>query len=125
MREKTSERALPKWILYLLIFIIIAGSASMLFFQKSTEQGAVAEISLDGKVIAEITLESEPDGILDIPELAAIDVTLEVKDKAIRFINSKCPDKVCQNEGFIRRDMETAVCLPKKVAVVITDDRAE
>ena len=50
-------------------------------------------------------------------------VTLEVKDGAIRFINSQCPDHLCEGFGFVSEEDEFAVCMPAGVAVLITDER--
>ena len=51
------------------------------------------------------------------------DVTLEVKDGQIRFINSICPDHLCEGFGFISMEDESAICMPAGVAVLITDER--
>ncbi len=47
------------------------------------------------------------------------DVTLDVKDGEIRFINSKCPDHICEGFGYISHEYEYAVCLPAGVSVLI------
>lgn len=47
------------------------------------------------------------------------DVTLDVKDGGIRFINSKCPDHVCEGFGYISHEYEYAVCLPAGVSIII------
>ena len=49
-------------------------------------------------------------------------VTLEVKDGAIRFVDTVCPDHLCENEGFIRYEDESAICMPAGVAVLVTDE---
>ena len=48
-------------------------------------------------------------------------VTLEVKDGRIRFINSLCPDHLCEGFGFIQHEDESAICMPAGVAVLILD----
>ena len=45
-------------------------------------------------------------------EGAALPVTLEVKDGAVRFVNSVCPDHICENTGWLRLEGEAAVCAP-------------
>lgn len=52
---------------------------------------------------------------------AALPVTLEVVDGTIAFINSQCPDKLCEGFGHIRHEGESASCLPAKVVVTIDE----
>ena len=45
--------------------------------------------------------------------------SLEVKDGAIRFVDSQCPDHICEGFGFISQEGDYAVCMPAGVAVTI------
>lgn len=44
---------------------------------------------------------------------------LEVKDGAVRFVDSVCPDHICENTGWLRLEGEAAVCAPAGVAVTV------
>ena len=46
-------------------------------------------------------------------------MTLEVKDGAVRFVNSVCPDHICENTGWLRLEGEAAVCAPAGVSVTV------
>ena len=48
---------------------------------------------------------------------AALPVQLEVKDGAIHFINSVCPDHKCESFGLLRHEGDWAACLPAGVTV--------
>ena len=39
------------------------------------------------------------------------------------FINSQCPDHLCEGFGFVSQEDDFAVCMPAGVAVLITDER--
>lgn len=58
-----------------------------------------------------VRLALSQDGTYPI-EGAALPVTLEVKDGAVRFVNSVCPDHICENTGWLRLEGEAAVCAP-------------
>ncbi|MBQ7902366.1 MAG: NusG domain II-containing protein [Oscillospiraceae bacterium] len=101
----------------LLLFI----GVMMLFRYFNTEKGDVAMVRFDGTDVRyEISLEE--DRIIEITEGNFL-VTLEVKDGQIRFINSICPDHLCEGFGFISNEDEYAICMPAGVAVLITDER--
>ncbi len=98
-----------------LVVILVAWGLSYRYFSK--EQGAVAQVNFDdGRQPMEISLEE--DKIYHI-ETENYPVTLEVKDGRIRFIDSKCPDHLCENFGFISSEGETAICMPAGVAVIV------
>ena len=85
------------------------------------ETGDVAMVAIDNtEKRYEISLEENT--IHTITE-GKIVVTLEVKDGRIRFIDSKCPDHLCEGFGFIQHEDESAICMPAGVAVLITDER--
>lgn len=48
-----------------------------------------------------------------------IPVQLEVKDGAVRFINSVCPDHRCEGFGWLRKEGDWAACLPAQVVVTV------
>lgn len=85
------------------------------------EKGEVAMVRFDNTDLRyEISLEE--DAVHKITEGNFL-VTLEVKDGRIRFIDSVCPDHLCEGFGFIKDEDETAICMPAGVAVLITDER--
>ncbi len=85
------------------------------------ETGDVAMVAIDGTDKRyEISLTE--DKIHSISE-GNFPVTLEVKEGRIRFINSQCPDHLCEGFGFIQHEDESAICMPAGVAVLITDER--
>ena len=52
-------------------------------------------------------------------------VVFEVKDGKIRIAESDCPDKICVHTGFIKKPMQTSVCLPNAVSVRIVGGDSE
>ena len=51
-----------------------------------------------------------------------IEVTLEVNDGRIRFVQSGCPDQICVQSGWLSQAGQTAACLPAGVAVRVAGD---
>ena len=93
----------------------------VLFSDKLMPKGTTAEISIDGKVVMQLDLCKAKDETISLHNYGK-NIQLEVKDGAIRFVSSDCPDKICVNTGFIKNEMQTAVCLPNKTAAMILSE---
>ena len=63
-----------------------------------------------------VYLDLDRDGVYPI-EGAALPVTLEVKDGAVRFVDSRSPDHLCEGFGCVKNEYDRAVCMPAGVAV--------
>ncbi len=51
-------------------------------------------------------------------------VHIEVKDRAARFIDSPCPDHICENYGWISLEDQTAICAPAHAVLMIVPKSA-
>lgn len=110
------RRVFKKTDLIILALLLAAAVAALVFWPR--HKGHIAVVVYDGEIVQQIPLSE--DGIYHID--ADLPVTLEVKDGEIRFIDSVCPDHICENAyGFIGDVGEDAICLPAKVAVTIEE----
>jgi len=89
------------------------------FFPKAYADTAV--IKYDGKVVKTVSLNIDTEFSLDEDPT----VKFKVKNGAISFIDATCPDKICQNTGYISKSGQTAVCLPKKTVLQLKGRKAE
>ena len=101
----------------LLVFSLVA----MCIRYMTADKGEYAMVAIDG-TNARYEISLEEDAIHTVTEGNFL-VTLEVKDGAIRFINSQCPDHLCEGFGFVSEEDDFAVCMPAGVAVLITDEK--
>ena len=60
------------------------------------------------------------DGVYDLPSGGAT-IHLEVKDGAIRFIDSPCPDHLCEGFGWLAKPDDWAACIPCQAAVTVLE----
>ena len=95
-------------VIIAVIYYIIAGHSA---------NSAVCEISADGKVVQSVNL-AEPDCEFTLTQNP--NIRFSVKNHAIAFIASDCPDKICVKTGYISRAGQTAACLPNRVIIRIT-----
>ena len=105
-------------ILCLLLVAGIAYGVFWLFGQKHQANKILqAQILCDGKLVKTVDLTNGIDEIFSLDQRP--DVTFEVKQGKIRFINAKCPDKLCEHAGFLGTAHQTAACIPNRVSVRI------
>lgn len=115
-----SKEKKTRVILVAVLAALIAGSALWLALPKKAREGRrVAVIAVDGAEWKRIDLDTAADQTFSIREETGKDIELQIKDGAIRFLSSDCPDKICVNTGFLREDNDVAVCLPNRVAVTV------
>ncbi len=104
-----------------LILLVLAASALLffLFWPRifANEAVAVVSVGVDENQTTQRILLSE-DRLVSI-EGAALPVTLSVEGGGIRFVNSVCPDHLCEGFGLLQHEGDWASCLPAEVFVRI------
>ena len=99
-----------------LIAAVLAVAAALFLLPKLLRPaGAEASVIYDGTEVMRIDL--DVDGTYTVQ--GDLTATLVVSGGKIRFVNSLCPDKLCEGFGWIGLKGETAVCMPAKLAVII------
>ena len=46
-------------------------------------------------------------------------VHIQIKDGAARFVDSPCPDHICEGFGWLSNEDQTATCLPARAVLTI------
>ena len=101
----------------LVISLLLLAAALFYIVPRITgTKGSEAAVIYDGNEIMRLSLSVDATYTVQ----GDLTATLEVKDGKIRFIHSFCPDKLCEGFGWISLEGETAVCMPAKLAVIIT-----
>lgn len=103
------------------IFALLTIAALIYFvYAAVTEKGGktYCEFVLDGEVVMTEDLAGDKSFSLEgLPN-----VTFEIRNGAIAFIKSDCPDKVCINIGYLHMAGQTAACLPNHAVIRIKAD---
>ena len=119
---KTQERQENRKLLnrsdiFIIVGIVAACAAMLLWLNRPASEKVRAEISVDGKIVRTIDLDTAEDGVISLDENSK--VHFQIENHAIRFVNTECPDKLCENVGYINRPNSVAICLPNRVSVRI------
>mgnify|MGYP003937216443 FL=1 len=96
----------------LFILLIAAAAAGIVLMSGAGSAGSVAVVRVDGVVTRQVDL-----GVDQTFRVG--DVQLQVKDGAIAFIASDCPNKECIHAGWLKTPGSSAACLPNRVSVTI------
>ncbi len=115
-------------IIFAVIILLLAGilfgiqTYNNNLAQESAEEGSpnYAQVHIStsqGNIVLDYSLDE--DGLFDVETEWGYTVHLEVADGAIRFIDSPCPDHVCESYGWISNENQFAICAPSTVTILI------
>ena len=101
--------------------LLTAGVIWAVFWLTQRIPANQAVIQYDGKTVKTVSLtEDQEFSLKEDPT-----VHFQVKDGAIAFVDSSCPDKICEHTGFLSKSGQTAACLPKKVLLKVVGSEGQ
>lgn len=84
-----------------------------------TKPGARAVLTVgEGESQTETVLPLNRDARYDI-EAVGYTIHLEVAEGRVRFVDSPCPDHLCEGFGWLSKEGDWAACLPARAALHI------
>lgn len=106
-----------------IIIIIFAVSLSAIYLTAGRTDCRYAHIYQNNKLIKTVDLSAvnEPYTFTVYYDDNEYNV-LEVKNGSIGIIEASCPDKLCQNMGFISDSSLPVTCLPNHLVIKLSDD---
>ncbi len=117
-----SKNTKRRWLVNILFAAVILCAAAVLWF---VVRGSAAADESDGRyafvdfgmdITEEIPLDEDRDYYYQVGRYI---VHLQVKEHAIAFLDSQCPDHVCEQFGWLGEEGQWASCIPAGVYVVI------
>ena len=110
-----------KKLLLNLVFaaVILAAAAALLLVRKANQTGAplCAEL-IYGDNNTTMNLPLDVDETYDV-DTGYYTVHIQIKDGAARFVDSPCPDHICEGFGWLSNEDQTATCLPARAVLTI------
>ncbi len=118
-QEKQDKRKIvSKSDVILLVVIVLLALVALVFFRLNARSGAVVQISVDGTVVGEFSLNQNISYQADT-ELGKNLVVIE-NGQALVY-EADCPDGVCVNHYPIKNVGEVIICLPHKLVVEVIE----
>lgn len=127
MVEQQNKEKKDRLILVLLfgvVVVLLVGSIIFLVYQQQQRSGPqqgdlIASIWVDGVEHMTLNLTTAEDQEFSIAQDTGRNVTFQVKDHAICFLESDCPDQLCVLTGWIKSDYDIAACLPNGTVLMV------
>lgn len=110
-----------KLLVNLLFAAVILAAAAALFLLR--DAGKDPERPLKAQLVC-----GDESTVLDLPldvnqrydvDTGYLTVHIEIKDGAARFVDSPCPDHVCEGYGWLTLEDQTATCLPARAVLTL------
>lgn len=105
---------------WLAVAVLLAAALLWMFRPQPKGPRLVATVTVGNREVASIDLETAEDEDFSILDETGLPITFQVRDHAIRFLHSDCPDKVCIQTGFLKNDLDVACCLPNQTVLFVT-----
>ena len=126
--RKTAETASGSrkgkpWMKNLIFVLVVLVLAAVLYFgvraaHSGKGGGLQAVVDFGDGITETLPLDTDHDYLYDVGDYV---VHLQVKDGAVAFLDSQCPDHVCEQFGRLDKDGAWAACIPAGVYVVVED----
>lgn len=109
-----------KLFVNLIFAAVILAAAGILFVLRESRPGssslAAQVIYGDGNTVLDLPLDKN--AAYDI-DTGYYTVHVEIRDGAARFVDSPCPDHICESFGWVSAEDQTATCLPARAVLTI------
>ena len=113
-------KRLKSWQKNLIFATVVLAAAALLFvlYRANAPKAdpLVAVVDFGDGITETIPLDEDHDYLYDVGDYI---VHLQVKDGAIAFLDSQCPDHVCEQFGWLSEQDAWAACVPAGVYVTV------
>ena len=104
-------------LIFVLAVLAIAGVLFALRAAHATGSTLEAELIYgDANTVQKFSLDN--DATYDV-DTGYYTVHIQIKDGAARFVDSPCPDHICEGFGWLTNEDQTATCLPARAVLTI------
>ncbi len=125
--EASGQKRLKPWqknLIFAVVVLLVAGIAFFAIRKKpETETKLVALVDFGDGITETLPLDEDYDYLYDVGDYV---VHIQVKDGAAAFLDSQCPDHVCEQFGWLSEEDAWAACVPAGVYLrIVPADSAE
>ena len=119
MNEGEKQSFFKKYRIDIIVvsILLLISLGALLVMSLKKEDGAYAEITVDGSTVARYPLSKG-----GVYALNGGTNTLTIKDGKAYMTESNCPDHTCENTGKVKYVGQTIVCLPNKLTITIVGE---
>lgn len=100
----------------LIAVLLLLGGVLAVFLRLTRQDGGYVSVQVDGEQLMELPLSADTQVVLGSGEHTN---TLAIENGAARVVEATCPDRICVNQGAVRYEGESIVCLPHKLVITV------
>ena len=115
MVKKTNNAPWLRFDIAIVIGVVIICLIVILMTKRPVNNEVIVQILYNNQIVQEINLTNSADMQFTLSENEG--VRLEIFNHQIRFQEVDCPDKLCENYGYLKHANEIAICLPNRVSL--------
>lgn len=124
-KRKTDRTKLPNWkknLLFVLVVLVVAAAIGGYYLiRRANRPDKIAHLVYGTAYNrTETYIDLREDGDYTFPS-NGYEIHLQVRDGAIAFVDSPCPDHTCEGFGVLRSVGDWAACLPAKASLTIEE----
>ena len=117
MKQRNNKKI--RFVEIIVILLIVVVCVGVFVWQKRSEKPALyAEIYQDDQLVERISLGNAEDATLILDDQGKVHA--EIKNHQIRFYQVDCPDKICENTGWLSKSGDIAVCMPNRFYIQLS-----
>lgn len=103
----------------LIVYAVVLAAAIFSIILLLQPKGATARISVDGTVVAELSLFND---IEKTYSCTGGEFEVVIKDGAVHIAENTCIEHICVKSGAISRVGSRIICIPNKVIIEVVGD---
>ncbi len=116
--ESSKKRLINKFDIILFILLIILGACAFLIIKFTRAEGKTVNIYSDGELTESFSLDDDTEYVYIWEDGNNVIV---IENGYVYVSHTDCPDKICVNQGEIKNDGETIVCIPHRLVIEVDE----
>ncbi len=115
-----NKKAWKQNLIFALIVLLAAAALLGWRFWKNRQNAGLPVTArlIYGDAGETLDIPLEQDGIFDV-DTGKYTVHIEVQSGAARFVDSPCPDHVCESFGWVSLEDQSAICMPARAVLTV------
>ena len=124
MSKRPNASRPRRWLInaaFAAVVLLAAGGLWLALGAGGEKQAAHAAVDFGQGIVETLPLDTDYDYFYEVGDYI---VHLQVRDGAVAFLDSQCPDHVCEDFGWLSQPGQWACCAPAGVFVTVEEDTA-
>ena len=119
MSKRPNASRPRRWLInavFAAVVLLAAGGLWLALGAGGEKQAAHAAVDFGQGIVETLPLDTDYDYFYEVGDYI---VHLQVRDGTIAFVDSPCPDHLCEGFGRLSREGDWAACMPAQVSVTV------